>query len=239
MVSTSILAETGYKGACRMILMSGVGERVKARRTELGYSQSELARRAGGISYQAVQQLEAGGGSKHLVAIAKALGVSAEWLAGGTGAAVNPSTENDTSTPSPAAKVPTDNLIRVLGMAECGPDGESLWNGDVVDYVPRPPNLAGATRAYAVFAQGTSMEPRYHAGELVYIHPDKPVTPGCYVLVQLAPKEDGQPPRAFLKRLVKRSGVKIVLQQFEPAKNFEIKSSDVVSMHRVVGSGEA
>lgn len=132
-----------------------------------------------------------------------------------------------------------ENRIPVLGMAECGPDGWSLWNGDVVDYVPRPPNLAGASQAYAVFVMGTSMEPRYHPGELVYIHPGKPITVGSYVLVQLHPESDGEAPKAVLKRLSRRSGNKIVLEQFSPARSFTLAMADVVSVHRVVGSGEA
>lgn len=133
----------------------------------------------------------------------------------------------------------TTDKVPVLGMAECGPDGLALWNGEVVDYAPRPPNLVGVEKGYAVFAVGESMEPRYHPGETVYIHPGKPVTPGCYVLVQLHPKEDGEAPRAFLKRLVRRSGTKITVEQFEPAKRFDLKPSEVISMHRVVGSGES
>ena len=46
-------------------------------------------------------------------------------------------------------------------------------------------------------------------------------------------------PKAVLKRLVKRSATKIVLEQYNPAKKFEIKSDDIVSIHRVVGSGES
>jgi len=42
-----------------------------------------------------------------------------------------------------------------------------------------------------------------------------------------------------IKRLAKRTGAKIVLEQFNPPKTFEIKSADMVSIHRVVGSGEA
>jgi hypothetical protein len=30
-----------------------------------------------------------------------------------------------------------------------------------------------------------------------------------------------------------------VLEQFNPARTFEIKNDDIVSIHRVVGSGEA
>ncbi len=83
------------------------------------------------------------------------------------------------------------------------------------------------------------MEPRYHPGEVVHIHPGKPLTVGAYVLVQRRPKNDGEPPLAVIKRLAKRTGAKIVLEQFNPPKTFEIKSADMVSIHRVVGSGEA
>lgn len=219
--------------------MTAIGDRVRAKRTELGLSQSELGKRAGGISYQAVQQVEAGGGSKHIVAIARALGVTAEWLQTGTGEPVNQSQQKHGTFPANMSQHDTNNLIRVLGMAECGPDGWSLWNGEVVDHVPRPANLAGAPNAYAVFVVGTSMEDRYHPGELAFIHPGKPVTPGSYVLVQMIPKEDGQPPRAILKRLVKRSGNKVVLEQLKPPKTFDLKADEIISMHRVVGSGEA
>lgn len=103
---------------------------------------------------------------------------------------------------------------------------------------PRPPSLAGVPKAYAVYAKGDSMEERYYAGELVYINPARPVEPGNFVLVQLKPAHDGEPPGAVLKRLVRRSATKVVLEQFNPPKKIEIKTSDIVSMHRVVGTGE-
>lgn len=146
--------------------------------------------------------------------------------------------QKDVANVAPPARV-SEGLIEVRGMAECGPDGWSLWNGEVVDRVPRPPNLAGAPNAYAVFVVGTSMEDRYHPGELAYIHPGKPVTPGSYVLVQMLPKEEGADNRAILKRLVKRSGARVILEQLHPRKTFELKESEIVSIHRVVGSGEA
>jgi hypothetical protein len=62
---------------------------------------------------------------------------------------------------------------------------------------------------------------------------------GAYVLVQVKPKEDGDAPRAVVKRLVRRSATKVTLEQFNPKKTIELKSSDVLPMHRNVGSGEA
>jgi phage repressor protein C with HTH and peptisase S24 domain len=208
-----------------------VGDRVRERRAALGLSQPQLAKKVGGITYQAIQQLEAGGGTKHLVGIARALGVTAEWLQDGQGPA--PARHSPSPRPGSADK------LKVLGMAECGADGWSLWNGDVIDMIDRPAALVGIPNAYAVYVVGASMEPRYHPGELVHVHPGKPLTIGAYVLVQRKPKNDGDVPLAVIKRLAKRTGSKTVLEQFNPPRTFEIRNDEIVSIHRVVGSGEA
>jgi phage repressor protein C with HTH and peptisase S24 domain len=211
--------------------VKSAGDRVRERRLALKLSQPQLAKKAGGLTYQAIQQLEAGGGTKHLVAIARALGVSAEWLQDGAGPA-----PSGKAAPSRAALA---EKLKVLGMAECGPDGWSLWNGDVIDMVDRPAALAGVASAYGVYVVGGSMEPRYYPGELVLIHPGKPVTLGAFVLVQKKPKQDGDPPLAVIKRLIKRTPSRITLEQFNPARSFDIRSDDIVSIHRAVGASEA
>jgi phage repressor protein C with HTH and peptisase S24 domain len=208
--------------------MKTLGDRVRERRAALGLSQPQLAKKVGGITYQAIQQLEAGGGTKHLVGIARALGVTAEWLQDGHGPA---------PAKSAAARAASGEKLKVLGMAECGADGWSLWNGDVIDLIDRPASLAGVPGAYAVYVVGASMEPRYHPGEVVHIHPGKPVSVGSYVLVQRRAK-GGETPLAVIKRLVKRTAAKITLEQFNPHRVFDIKAVDIVSVHRVVGSGE-
>jgi phage repressor protein C with HTH and peptisase S24 domain len=219
------------KKAAKSSIAKSLADRVKERRRALGLSQPQLAKKVGGITYQAIQQLEAGGGSRHLVSIARALGVTAEWLQDGTGPAPSKAA-------AAARSAPTEKL-KVLGMAECGADGWSLWNGDVIDLIERPAGLAGVPNAYAVYVVGASMEPRYHPGEVVHIHPGRPIDVGAYVLVQRRPKSAGDTPLAVIKRLARRSGAKITLEQFNPPKTFDIKTGDIVSIHRVVGSGEA
>lgn len=226
-----------------VIPMSGIGDRVKTRRKELKLSQGALAQAASEegrpLTYQAIQAIEGGGETKHARAIAKALGVNQEWLETGAGPKEIASPPAPVGDPISLSMGYLSGYIDVNGMAECGPDGWSLWNGEQVARVLRPPCLAGVPKGYAVFAVGASMEDRYHPGELVYIHPGKPVGPGDYVLVQLHPKEDGEGPRAFLKRLVKRSGPRVILEQLNPKKTFELKADEIVSIHKVVGSGEA
>src|SRR5258708_18796704 len=98
--------------------MKTLGERVRERRAALGLSQPQLAKKVGGITYQAIQQLEAGGGTKHLVGIARALGVTAEWLQDGHGPAPSRSL--------PASRAGGSEKLQVLGIAECEPDCWSL-----------------------------------------------------------------------------------------------------------------
>ena len=227
--------------------MTNLAERLSHAMKQSGLNQPGLARAASKpgapVSQQVVHHLlsSRNTSSKHLPAIAEALNVSLDWLARGGeplergGFAL----KGGAASRAPGGDSGGENRLPVLGMAECGPDGWSLWNGDVIDMIARPAGLAGVPNAYAVYVLGASMEPRYHPGELVHIHPGKPLTVGAYVLVQRRPKNDGDPPLAAIKRLARRTGSKIVLEQFNPPKSFEIKSDDIVSIHRVVGSGEA
>lgn len=223
--------------------MSTLAKRLQETMERAGLTQAGLARKASAfgesVSQQVVQHLTSGRNtnSKSLVPIAKALDVSVEWLTTGEGGSfsVKGGAANLRASKTSARD---QERVPVLGMAECGPDGWSLWNGDIIDTIPRPMNLAGAPRAYAVYIVGDSMEPRYYSGELAHVHPGKPVTIGAFVLVQIRPDHDGDTPKAVVKRLIKRSATKITLEQYNPPKKFDIKSDDIVSIHRVVGSGE-
>lgn len=63
-----------------------IGHRIKEARSALGMSQAQLAKRVG-VSQGTIGHIEAGRNdtSKHLVVIAAALGVRAEWLQTGRG----------------------------------------------------------------------------------------------------------------------------------------------------------
>jgi phage repressor protein C with HTH and peptisase S24 domain len=228
--------------------MDTLAKRLSGAMQKSGFNQPGLARAAtkpgAPVSQQVVHHLLSGrnSSSKHLPAIAEALGVSLDWLVrGGEPLAAAPARIGATGSEAGFAVTrssgPSDR-IPVLGMAQCGPDGWSLWNGEVIDTIPRPSNLMGAPRAYAVYIVGQSMEPRYFEGELAHIHPGKPVAVGDFVLVQIRTEHEGDAPKAVVKRLVRRTGSKIVLEQYNPAKKIDLKAADIVSIHKVVGSGD-
>jgi phage repressor protein C with HTH and peptisase S24 domain len=229
--------------------------RLRAAREAAGFkSASDAAQRFRwrASTYMAHENGQNGIRTEPALAYARAFGVDPGWLMTGVGKEPEKSAGKNSTGKRASARethaAPANAIysgerwpgdLRVLGMAECGPDGWSLWNGEVIEMTSRPPNLAGAMLAYAVYVVGDSMEPRYHSGELVYVHPGRPVDVGAYVLVQVKPRHDGDTPRAVVKRLLRRSATKVTLEQFNPKKAIELKASDILSMHRVVGSGEA
>lgn len=64
--------------------MKTLGERVKARRAELGITQKELGDLVG-ISQNSITKIENGGNTIHIAKLASALGVSVAWLSTGKG----------------------------------------------------------------------------------------------------------------------------------------------------------
>ena len=122
--------------------------------------------------------------------------------------------------------------LPVMGAAKGGAEGFFFNEGEAKEYVPRPSNLSGVADAFALYVNGDSMEPRYFAGELVYVHPNRPLTRSCFVAVET---KDG---RGMLKQFLRRSDDHIILHQFNPEKDIRLARREVKRILRVVGSGE-
>lgn len=195
-------------------------------------------------------------------AYSRALGIDAAWLIYGHG---NAPTSQRRST-QPAAEDPTpyagaEDLggpsnarlssseapdfrvlskdVPVLGYAECGSDGLFTLNqGDPVDFVRRPPGQMNRKGVYCIYAVGSSMEPAYEAGDLVYVDPHRPPKAGRDIVIQLAAKAAGGEQRYFLKRLVRRSGSKWRVKQFNPEKEFVLDDRDIAAVHLVLKNSE-
>ncbi|MFC4172667.1 XRE family transcriptional regulator [Microvirga sp. GCM10011540] len=147
-----------------------------------------------------------------------------------------PNTEPNASSPVNVSLISQDR-VPVYGLAIGGTDGRFEFNGQIVDQVFRPPVLANVANAYAVFVSGDSMEPRYFAGETVYVHPGKPVRKGHFVVVQIR-GDEGQPPHGYVKQFVAWTPSRLVLRQYNPDEEMEFDRNDVISVHRIVFSGE-
>jgi phage repressor protein C with HTH and peptisase S24 domain len=81
------------------------------------------------------------------------------------------------------------------------------------------------------------MEPRYFAGEAVFVNPRLPVRRGDFVVAQIA-VEDDAPPHAYIKRFVARDARTLRLEQFNPKKALAFPVARVISVHRIIMGGD-
>jgi len=166
------------------------------------------------------------------------------------GRAVTPPTERpvepietfaDGFSPRPVDLPPpsqTPRNLPVYGTAMGGLDGAFEMNGQVMDYVERPPSLAGAKNAYGIYVQGDSMAPRFETGWLLHVNPNRPVRRGDNVVIQVRNADEHTAPLAYVKVFECATPSKLVVSQFNPIRTLEWPIEAVVSVHRVVGIAE-
>lgn len=128
--------------------------------------------------------------------------------------------------------------LPVLGTGICRDDGDFELTGEVIDRVCYPPALAAVKDAYSLYTSGSSMEPRYFPGEMVYVHPHRPPNLGDFVVVQLRPKNEGAAVRVMIKQLVGRSGSHVELHQYNPDRTFTVDTAEVMAVHKILSGAE-
>jgi phage repressor protein C with HTH and peptisase S24 domain len=112
--------------------------------------------------------------------------------------------------------------------------------GEVVDHIRRPATLRGRDKIYALTVAGSSMEPKYEAGDPIYVDPKGTPRNGDDIVLYLRRGEgsdEAESERLFsvlIKRLVRRSATFIELEQFSPALTFKLEARQVAKLHRVV-----
>ena len=146
-------------------------------------------------------------------------------------------TRPNASFPPRFQKFESDGYIPLLGQSIGGPNGRFILNGSEVGRLFIPPMLEGVEGAYAVRVYGTSMEPRFKAGETVWINPNEPVRAGDDVIVQVATDEENQR-ESYIKEFRSQSSKVTRLWQHNPEEGetneVVFTSSDVFSVHKIV-----
>jgi len=218
-----------------------IGERVRQARESKGWSQTRLAdevRRVGGkLSQQNVGNIEGGtvDRPKALPEIARALGVTEEWLRTG----LEPLPQSNArfaegQAPAPPLRTDMAKDVPVYGTSMGGDGtGDFEMNGQIVDYVRRPPRIAGREDVFALYVQGASMSPWREPGELAYIERNRPPRSGDYVVVEFQADAYNVRP-ALIKKLVALTPTKIKLQQYNPPKIIEIDRKKRHQLYRVI-----
>lgn len=140
-----------------------IGNRVRARRNELGLNQEDVARLAG-TSQATIDKIENGRSrrSKFLPSVFAALGLPLDELPHLTARA-------------PGRAIPRDELVGdrdlpVFASVEGG-SGQIIVTTDVIDRVRRPEPLLHVPQGYGVLVTGESMIPRFRPGDIALVHP--------------------------------------------------------------------
>jgi phage repressor protein C with HTH and peptisase S24 domain len=130
--------------------------------------------------------------------------------------------------------------IPEYGAAAGGSRGKAdfRFNGQVVDMAPRPPGIAKKKDVYCVRVVGDSMEPKYEEGERLYLDPHRRPAIMDYVVIELKSQEEGEPGDAFIKRLIRKTPTKYIVQQFNPPAELEFNIDEVKNIHRVIPQDE-
>ena len=135
------------------------------------------------------------------------------------------------------ARPATLRSIPLYSAALAGADGSISIGASVLEEIEAPAAVAAVPDAYAVRVVGESMEPRYQAGETVYIHPRMPVRRGDYVLVQVTEDGNHEAVMGYIKRLVQIDDKRIIVEQLNPEKELSFPRSRVKSVHKIVLAG--
>lgn len=231
-------------------------DRIEEKLAERGISARELSMRVTGKP-DLVRDIKRKGHvptAENLAAIAEQFDTSVEWLLGRS--AHDGPMHSDVSVRdlAPGWRGPTPPLpgIPLVGTGDCAEltvisaetgkeimvERSSFDPEFHVRYVRRPLALANARDIYAIYFHGSSMEPRYFAGETGLVDPRRPAGPGDYVLVQLNDGETDEVSSAMVKRLVRQTAKEYVLEQHNPVLTFRIPRGRVARVHRLIPPSE-
>lgn len=182
----------------------------------------------------------------NLDALAEALETTSTWLLHSEDGPAPPAPIKPTPNAS-NAPIAVPNLqsmprdVPVYGTASGSVAGaaQGAWQitSDPVDYVRRAPGLATARDAYALYVENSSMEPRFPPGELVFIHPGRPVRSGDIVVLQVQNSEHA-PIETYIKIMVRRANGDVICRQYNPDAEIRFNGNTVLRVHRVLTMAE-
>jgi phage repressor protein C with HTH and peptisase S24 domain len=131
-----------------------------------------------------------------------------------------PNVDLSAAFPAPSfANLPRTVPIYGVAVGGNGDEADFRFNGDVVDYAPRPPGIAHLKDAFVLYIVNDSMYPWRKPGQVVYLHPTRPARAGDHVVVEEHGDSPGEPGPARLKQLLTRTPTRIKLAQYNPQKD--------------------
>jgi transcriptional regulator with XRE-family HTH domain len=197
-------------------------ERLREARQNAKITQVKLAEMLG-VTQSAVAQWESG------------RSLPSEGLAGKIemllGVRYRPATPIPESWPRPRRP-----RLPIIGLPAPGDAEHILVDGAKHGDLPAPPQLEAVSGASAVYVRGHAMEPRYFAGEVVYLNPNRKPNPGDFVFL-VVKEPNYATPVGYVRRLVSQDLVHITVSTVNPREQQHFPLDQVVSIATIVGSG--
>ena len=122
--------------------------------------------------------------------------------------------------------------LPVYATAEGG-GGAIIITSEPIDFVRRPEPLLSVRDGYGCYVIGDGMSPAYEQGDLLLVHPGRPVRPGDDCMV-VRDQGDGTQ-QALVKRLLRITPEKWRVRQFNPAKDFDLDRGQWQKAQLIVG----
>lgn len=173
--------------------------------------------------------------------LARALNVSQNYILEGTSEIDQGSTNQPITESTPASNQASPLML--MDVPVMGTAAGSLMRGAFkvingpVDYVRRPPSLATARDIYALYVEGSSMEPQFFPGELIYLNPHRPAKQGDIVVVQCRTNSDSDV-EASLGIYLRTTEKHVIIGKRNPQAEVQLPRESVSNVHRVLNINE-
>lgn len=155
-----------------------LGERIKARRLELGLTQTEVGEMIG-LTQSALQNIEVGKTARprNINGLSIALRCSPEFLQYGINITDDSNVSNAISSES-ITKLPLISWVQ----AGCWSEIQELNYSDI-DHFPCP--VYASPKAFVLKVQGESMTPKFNEGDHIFVDPEAQAINGSYIVARL------------------------------------------------------
>jgi SOS-response transcriptional repressor LexA len=203
------------KGTYKLLVMTTLAERMKLARAHAKITQKKLAEIAG-VEQPAISQMESGKTLKsaHLVPIAKACGVSVEWLASGTGGMTEETSGFDANVEM--ALQPTRSFMYPeISWVQAGSAREAVEMVNVSLCPQHSSDVWAGEDAFWLRVSGNSMTSNsgnsFPEGFLILVAPDIEARQGQFVVARMIDSNE-----ATFKQLVRDAG-ELYLKPLNPS----------------------
>lgn len=205
---------------------------------EMGLNLNQVATRAN-IQVSSLRQYKRGDSRSLNTAtyekIAQALNTTVAYLQGETSPS-SPAPSAAPSRTSPETPLAPEHRIAIYGRVVGGTGDRFHFDGPPLGDIRCLPLLEHVPGAYAVYISGECMEPRYFAGEIVYVNPVRPPRRGDFVIIQIRPEVPGDPPLGLVRQLKCLGAETAEFAQLNPPQPLCLPTEQILSVHLIVGS---